>query len=114
MEGYQMFQSGDIPQLLERCHDDALWIEPEVEHVPFSGLHKGKAATAQFFKDLDTAAQASGPTGLTSPDRQWPGRRCTIEYAGRQQKRHLAVAFLLCGPGQLAYHIRSSGILNSA
>jgi ketosteroid isomerase-like protein len=24
MEGYQMFQSGDIPQLLEHYHDDAL------------------------------------------------------------------------------------------
>lgn len=58
MEGYQMFQSGDIPRLLESYQDDALWIEPEVEHVPFSGQRKGKAAIAQFFKDLDNAAQA--------------------------------------------------------
>jgi ketosteroid isomerase-like protein len=58
MEGYQMFQRGDIQQLLESYHDDALWIEPEVEHVPFSGLHKGKAEIAQFFQQLDNAAQA--------------------------------------------------------
>src|SRR5690242_479340 len=58
MEGYQMFQKGDIPQLLESYQEDALWIEPEVENVPFSGLHKGKAAIARFFKELDEAAQA--------------------------------------------------------
>jgi ketosteroid isomerase-like protein len=58
MEGYQMFQSGDIQHLLERYHDDALWIEPEVEHVPFSGPHTGKAEIAEFFRGLDEAAQA--------------------------------------------------------
>jgi ketosteroid isomerase-like protein len=57
MEGYQMFQNGDIPHLLARYHDDALWIEPELEHVPFSGVRKGKAAIAQFFQELDNAAQ---------------------------------------------------------
>ena len=56
MEGYQMFKSGDIPRLLESYQDDALWIEPEVENVPLSGLHKGKTAIAQFFKELDNAA----------------------------------------------------------
>lgn len=58
MEGYQMFQKGDIPHLLERYHDDAVWIEPESEHVPFSGRHNGKAEIARFFKSLDDAAQA--------------------------------------------------------
>ena len=58
MEGYQMFQNGDIPNLLERYHDDALWIEPDAEHVPFAGKHKGKAEIARFFQDLDRAAQA--------------------------------------------------------
>jgi len=58
MEGYQMFQRGDIQQLLERYHDDALWIQPEVEHVPFSGPYTGKAEIAQFFKSLDEAMQA--------------------------------------------------------
>ena len=58
MEGYQMFQSGDIPQLLDRCHDDAAWIDPEVEHVSFSGAHQGKADIACYFKTLDEDAQA--------------------------------------------------------
>lgn len=58
MEGYQMYQKGDIPHLLERYHDDAVWIEPEVEHVPFAGQFHGKAEIARFFKSLDDAAQA--------------------------------------------------------
>jgi ketosteroid isomerase-like protein len=48
MEGYEMFQRGDIPRLLERYHDDALWIEPESETVPFAGRHQGKAEIARF------------------------------------------------------------------
>ncbi|MFC4929150.1 nuclear transport factor 2 family protein [Massilia sp. GCM10023247] len=58
MEGYQMFQNGDIPHLLERYHDDALWMEPEVESLPFSGRHQGKAEIARYFQDLDQYAQA--------------------------------------------------------
>jgi hypothetical protein len=77
MEGYQMFQNGDIPHLLERYHDDALWVEPEVEHVPFSGVHKGKAAIAQFFQELPTGRGSRGSRG-----RRRPGRRCTIEPIG--------------------------------
>jgi len=58
IEGYQLFQAGDIPHLLERYHDDALWIEPEAEYVPFAGRHNGKAEIAQFFQTLDAEAQA--------------------------------------------------------
>jgi ketosteroid isomerase-like protein len=58
MEGYQMFQRGDIPRLLERCHDDAAWIDPELEHVSFSGPHHGKAEIARYFQLLDQDAQA--------------------------------------------------------
>lgn len=58
MEGYQMFRNGDIPHLLERYHDDAVWIEPEAENVPFAGRHNGKAEIAQFFQTLDREAEA--------------------------------------------------------
>jgi len=58
MEGYQLFQRGDIPNLLERYHDDALWIEPDVESIPFAGRHNGKAEIARFFQQLDECAQA--------------------------------------------------------
>jgi ketosteroid isomerase-like protein len=58
IEGYQLFQAGDIPHLLERYHDDALWIEPEAEYVPFAGRHNGKAEIARFFQTLDAEAQA--------------------------------------------------------
>jgi ketosteroid isomerase-like protein len=58
MEGYEMFQRGDIPRLLERYHDDALWIEPESETVPFAGRHQGKAEIARFFAQLGETTQA--------------------------------------------------------
>ena len=58
MEGYQKYQNGDIPGLLAMFHDDALWIEPDVENVPFAGRHTGKSEIARFFEDLDRAAQA--------------------------------------------------------
>jgi ketosteroid isomerase-like protein len=57
MEGYQMFQRGDIRNLLERYHDDAEWIEPEGEYVPFAGSHHGKAGIARFFEMLNEATQ---------------------------------------------------------
>ncbi|MGX4642707.1 nuclear transport factor 2 family protein [Massilia sp. SYSU DXS3249] len=58
MEGYQMFRNGDISQLLTRYHDDALWIEPDAEHVPFAGKHNGKAAIGRFFQQLNEHAEA--------------------------------------------------------
>ena len=58
MEAYQMFQGGDIPHLLECCHDDAAWIDPEVEHISFSGAHQGKADIDRYFKLLNEDAQA--------------------------------------------------------
>jgi ketosteroid isomerase-like protein len=57
MEGYQKFKNGDIPGLLEMYQDDAQWIEPESELIPFSGKHTGKAGIAQFFQELDQAVQ---------------------------------------------------------
>ena len=58
MGGYRLFQSGDIRGLLELYHDDAEWIGPESDIVPFAGRFHGKAGIAQFFTKLDTAVQA--------------------------------------------------------
>jgi ketosteroid isomerase-like protein len=58
MEGYQKYQNGDIPALLQMYHDDAVWIEPDSEHIPFAGKHAGKGEIARFFQDLDRASQA--------------------------------------------------------
>eukprot|EP01032_Pedospumella_encystans_P000322 gene322-361_t len=55
MEGYRLFQNGDIASLLERYHDDAEWIGPDSEFVPFAGSYHGKAEIAQFFQKLDQA-----------------------------------------------------------
>lgn len=59
IEGYQLFQSGQIGELLNRYHDDAEWIGPEIEFVPFSGAFHGKAGIAQFFTNLDASVHAT-------------------------------------------------------
>lgn len=58
IEGYRLFQAGDIRGLLERYHDDAEWVGPESEVLPYSGNFHGKQGIAQFFSRLDTAVQA--------------------------------------------------------
>lgn len=70
MQGYKLYQSGDIPRLLALFHEDALWIEPEVENVPFSGRHAGKAEIAGFFRQLENAAQGMRfePTTFVAED----------------------------------------------
>lgn len=57
MKGYRLFQSGDIRQLLDLYHEDAEWVTPESEFVPFAGNFHGKQGIAQFFAKLDAAAQ---------------------------------------------------------
>ena len=59
MQGYRLFQSGDIRKLLDLYHDDAEWIGPESELVPFAGAFHGKAGIAQFFAKLDAATHAN-------------------------------------------------------
>jgi ketosteroid isomerase-like protein len=59
MEGYRLFQNGDIRNLLDRYHDDAEWLSPESEFVPFAGCFHGKAEIGQFFNKLDDAVQAT-------------------------------------------------------
>lgn len=58
IEGYRLFQRGEIGKLLELYHDDAEWIGPESEFLPFAGAFHGKAEIAQFFIKLDAAARA--------------------------------------------------------
>jgi ketosteroid isomerase-like protein len=58
MEGYRLFQSGDIRALLDRYHDDAEWLGPESELLPFAGPFHGKAGIAQFFAKLDAAVRS--------------------------------------------------------
>jgi len=58
MESYQLFLKGDIPSLLDRCHDDADWIERDSECIPFAGAHHGKAEIADFFTKLAEGAEA--------------------------------------------------------
>ncbi len=59
MEAYEQFKKGDIAGLLERYHDDAEWVGPDSEIVPFSGCFHGKAGVAQFFRKLGESSQAT-------------------------------------------------------
>jgi ketosteroid isomerase-like protein len=56
-EGYRLFQAGEISRLLERFHDDAEWIGPDAEPVPFAGSFHGKAEVARFFAEVGAALQ---------------------------------------------------------
>jgi ketosteroid isomerase-like protein len=58
IEGYRLFQAGDIRALLDRYHDNAEWVGPESEHLPYAGSYHGKQGIAQFFANLDSTAQA--------------------------------------------------------
>ena len=48
-----------LPALLERYRDDAEWIGPDSDIVPFSGNYPGKAGIAQFFQKLGETSQAT-------------------------------------------------------
>jgi len=52
MEGLQLFQKGDIPQMLNHFHDDAEWLSPDAEAVPFAGNFHGKQEVARFFAEV--------------------------------------------------------------
>jgi hypothetical protein len=58
MEGFRLFQSGDIPNMMALVHDDAEWLGPEAEAVPFAGSFHGKPEVARFFSELGGSLQA--------------------------------------------------------
>lgn len=58
MQGYQLFQAGNIDALLQLFSDDIEWVGNEVEHVPFSRDYHGRQEVAQFFAELGQAQEA--------------------------------------------------------
>ncbi len=52
MDGFEEFENGDLPHMMERFHDDAEWISPESESVPFAGSFHGKSGIERFFAEL--------------------------------------------------------------
>ncbi|WP_306391884.1 nuclear transport factor 2 family protein [Telluria beijingensis] len=77
MECYQLFMKGDIPSLLERCSDDADWIERDSDWIPFAGAHHGKAEIADFF-----AKFAGGAEPLSFVPRQFIAEGDMVVVAG--------------------------------
>jgi ketosteroid isomerase-like protein len=57
MESYELFLKGDIPSLLDRCRDDADWVERDSDCIPFAGTYHGKAEIADFFTRLADGAE---------------------------------------------------------
>ena len=52
---YQSFQRGDIPAVLEALSEDVEWDTPKVVGAPFGGPYRGRAAVAEFFRELSAA-----------------------------------------------------------
>lgn len=52
---YQSFQRGDIPAVLEAMSEDVQWDTPKVAGAPFGGPYRGRAAVAEFFRELAKA-----------------------------------------------------------
>jgi len=52
MDGFKEFENGDLPHMMERFHDDAEWISPESESVPFAGSFHGRREIERFFAEL--------------------------------------------------------------
>jgi ketosteroid isomerase-like protein len=57
-DAYRQFMDGDIPGVIERCHDDAEWISPDSDYIPFAGIFRGKQGIAEYFSKLGANAQA--------------------------------------------------------
>ena len=90
MEGYRLFQSGDIRSLLDRYHDHAEWIGPESEFLPFGGNFHGKAGIGQFFALLDSSVKplrfepqqfiAEGDTVVVTGTATWLAKQTGRSY----------------------------------
>lgn len=90
MDGYRLFQTGDIRNLLDRYHDDAEWVGPDSEFVPFAGRYHGKAEIAQFFHKLEQAVMpvrfepkqfiAEGDMVVVTGEASWLARQTGLAY----------------------------------
>lgn len=58
MQGYKLFQAGDIEGLLQLFSDDIEWVGNEIDYVPFSREFRGRQGVAQFFAEMNDAQEA--------------------------------------------------------
>jgi uncharacterized protein len=122
MQGYRLFQSGDIRKLMDLYHDDADWISPDSEYTPYAGSYHGKQGIGQFFAKLDAAVQpvlfearqfiAEGDTVVVTGDATWiaksTGRRFDNPWVHvftmRDGKVARFQAYHDTAPGDRAFH----------
>lgn len=57
--GYEAFNSGDIPALLDLFAEDITWRAPRIEGAPYTGSYDGREAVGDFFSTLDEAEEFS-------------------------------------------------------
>jgi uncharacterized protein len=57
--GYEAFNSGDIPALLDLFAEDITWRAPRIEGAPYTGSYDGREAVGEFFSTLDEAEEFS-------------------------------------------------------
>lgn len=91
LDGYKQFQAGDIQGMLSRYLDDAEWIGPESDYVPYAGSYHGKQGIAEFFRLLDKTVQgtsmqvkqvvAEGDTVVVTGDSSWIARSTGVSFS---------------------------------
>lgn len=89
-KGYELFMRGAIPELLSFYHDDAVWIQPEMDHTPYGGMHRTKAGIASFFQKLNDTLElvtmkpeqyiAEGDKVVVTGQATWKARATGIQF----------------------------------
>lgn len=90
MDGYREFERGDLPQMLERFHDDAHWVGPQADTIPFCSCFRGKTEVEQFFAELAASVQpvrfvttafiAEGDKVVVTGEATWQVRSTGLSY----------------------------------
>jgi ketosteroid isomerase-like protein len=132
MEGYRLFQRGDIQGLLDRYHESAEWIGPASEFVPFAGSFHGKAEIGRFFALLDAAVKplhfepqkfiAEGDTVVVTGTSSWMARQTGRSYDSpwvhvfelQDGKVMRFQSYFDTGPAERALHAAQPGQLPTA
>ena len=56
--GYEKLRNGQLKELSEMYAEDAVWVSPEVEGVPFSGSQNGREAILRRLEAMMNAQEA--------------------------------------------------------
>lgn len=105
IEGYRLFQEGKIAALLELYQDNAEWVGPESEFIPFAGHFHGKKGIAQFFAKLNAAVQS-----VRFEPRQFIAERDKVVVSGVSTWRAKATGITYDNPWVHIFTIRDNKV----